>query len=133
MDEIQTNEFLISECLEIISQFYELEVETASQLALRYKKNDKCVMMDEEKQIKDYGEVDKSFLVMYYKKGELKEEDVSCDSDFMLNAIPEEAQKWRAIGTRFGVPTATTMFINMDNAGGHGTGNAIDTYTSRCL
>ena len=43
---------------------------------------------------------------MHYKKGELKEEDVSYDSDFMLNAIPEVAQKWRTIGTRFGVPAA---------------------------
>ena len=51
----------------------------------------------------------------------------------MLNAIPEVAQKWRTIGTRFGIPIATTMYINMDNAGGHGTGNAINTYTTRCL
>ena len=51
----------------------------------------------------------------------------------MLNAIPDVAQKWRAISARFGVPIATTIYINMDNAGDHGTGNAIDTYTTRCL
>ena len=51
----------------------------------------------------------------------------------MLNAIPQVAQKWITIGTRFGVPIATTMYINMDYAGGHGTGNAISTYTTRCL
>ena len=53
----------------MISQFYELDAGTASQLALRYKKNGKWVMMDEEKQIKDYCEVDKSLLVVHYKKG----------------------------------------------------------------
>jgi hypothetical protein len=43
----------------MISQFTELDVETVSHLALWYDKNGKWVIMDEEKQIKDYCEVDK--------------------------------------------------------------------------
>ena len=45
----------------------------------------------------------------------------------MLNAIQE------GLGTHVGILITTTMYINMDNAGGQWTGNAIDTNTTADL
>ena len=62
-----------------------------------------------------------------HRIGDLMEEDCSCDSDFMMEAMDRvgaairKAYSW--------VPPHQKCFLVMDNAGGHGTTNAINLYT----
>jgi hypothetical protein len=54
-------------------------------------------------------------------------EDITCDSDYMLRVMPlvgiaiREKMPW--------VPQDETIYLVMDNAGGHGTEEAIGEYT----
>jgi hypothetical protein len=58
--------------------------------------------------------------------GEWYEREVNCDLDFMLEHIPlvgaamQEKYPW--------VPLETPLYLIMDNAGGHGTNDAIANY-----
>ena len=55
------------------------------------------------------------------------EEDISCDSTFMLQTMPKvgatirQSMPW--------IPLAQPIYLQMDNAGGHGTKNLICEYT----
>ena len=67
----------------------------------------------------------------YYPRETIIEKKVSCDSHFMLENLP-------IVGARMceSMPWVTqeeTMYLIMDNAGGHGTNNAIDEYTNRLV
>ncbi len=59
-------------------------------------------------------------------EGDKREVDVSCDSSFMTDVMPKvgkairEAYHW--------VPLEKPIFLYLDNAGGHGTKDAVDQY-----
>ena len=73
-------------------------------------------------------------LVVKYKgrskksgeEGDKKEVDVSCDSDFMTEVMPEVGQATRS-AYHWVLPRAP-IFLYLDNAGGHGTQEAVDAY-----
>jgi len=73
-------------------------------------------------------------LVVKYKgrnkksgeEGDKREVDVSCDSDFMTKVMPEVGQAIRS--AYHWVLPRTPIFLYLDNAGGHGTQEAVDAY-----
>jgi hypothetical protein len=76
----------------------------------------------------DYLNILEVSMSVRYEKGDLIEEDVNCDSTFMLANIHKVGE---AIRTAFRwVPRAQVCYLYMDNAGGHGTVEAIAQYTA---
>jgi len=68
-------------------------------------------------------------LFVQQAAGDEVDEDVSCDSTFMLEKIPAIGG---ALREKFHwVPENETIYLFMDNAGGHGTNDAIQEYTNR--
>ena len=66
-------------------------------------------------------------LFVEYKKGDDLVEDISCDSEYMLDVLPRMA---KAMRKKFDyLPPNTVLYLQMDNAGGHGTNKAKETYT----
>jgi len=66
-------------------------------------------------------------MSVHYERGEFIEEDVNCDSTFMLKNIRTVGE---AIRKSFHwVSNSEVIFLHMDNAGGHGTVEAIAEYT----
>jgi hypothetical protein len=64
---------------------------------------------------------------VYYEEGDMVFKDVSCDSNFMLGVMGKVGN---AIREKFSwVPAEETVYLVMDNAGGHGTSEAIEKYT----
>jgi hypothetical protein len=60
--------------------------------------------------------------------GDVVEEDVTCNSAFMLEKMPLLGQRIRQV--YHWVPPDQTIYLQLDNAGGHGTNGAIAQYTS---
>ena len=61
------------------------------------------------------------------RSGDVVDEDVSCDSAFMLECIPKVGAALRR--AFHWVPATDKIYLCMDNAGGHGTNDAIQQYT----
>jgi len=71
--------------------------------------------------------IDDISMLVRYKKGEYIKDDVNCDSAFMLKNIRTVGE---AIRTSFHwVAPEEKIYLQMDNAGGHGTVEAIEEYT----
>ena len=70
-------------------------------------------------------------LFVQHERGDVVDEDVTCDSKFMEEKIPIIGEKLRA--AYHWVPATQKIFLFMDNAGGHGTDVAIANYTGKLL
>lgn len=57
--------------------------------------------------------------------------DVSCDSKWMLETMGEVAEAIRA--AHHWIPSEQVIYLVMDNAGGHGTDQAVQQYTKQLL
>ena len=73
-----------------------------------------------------------TLMVKYHgqKAGEdadAREVDVSCDSDFMADSMPEVGAAIRA-AYHWADCIETPIFLYLDNAGGHGTKEVVDAY-----
>ena len=77
-------------------------------------------------ELKDLG------LAVRYKEGDTVTRDVNCDSKWMLSAMEEVAKGIREAYSSW-VPATDTIYLVMDNAGGHGTKDAVDQYTKELL
>ena len=66
-------------------------------------------------------------LYVQVQQGDEIQKDCSCDSSFMLETIPEVRVGLQKSFHWF--PQDQTIYLVMDNAGGHGTNDAIKTYT----
>ena len=75
--------------------------------------------------------LDDIYLVQKIPAGALVEEDISCDSAFMRRKIPEIGAAIRQ--TMPWIPQVQPIYLVMDNAGGHGTTEAIVEYTELLL
>ena len=71
---------------------------------------------------------DKYQLVVRMEKGDLREEDCSCDSKFMAKTMPEVGAAIRA--KYAGVPRHIPIYLFLDNAGGHGTDEVVAKYVA---
>jgi hypothetical protein len=65
--------------------------------------------------------------LMHHEAGEMVEEDVNCDSQFMLENIRKVGKAMRE--KLYWVPRPHKCYLVMDNAGGHGTEEVIKKYT----
>ena len=72
--------------------------------------------------------VDDVSVQVMMRRGDEVDEDITCDSNFMLDTIPDVAQTIR--DTFHWVPDYERIYLVMDNAGGHGTDQAKDAYVS---
>jgi hypothetical protein len=61
-------------------------------------------------------------------KGTMIVRDVSCDSDFMKQVMPDLGEAIRR--AYYWVPKTQPIYLQMDNAGGHGTIAAVTEYTT---
>ena len=90
-----------------------------TQLGTRTNENGQQVQIDLTKDVR---------LDVLVRPGDEIEEDVSCDSTYMLDVIPHvgnalrEAYHW--------ISPTQTIYLVMDNAGGHGTQESIQEYTN---
>ena len=135
----------MNEIIELIVDNYELDEELYDQLELRYDTRDRqgkrrsIVMTDDEvmhgkMKTTETGEVrqvqlEDVTLFRVIPAGIHLEEDVTCDSDFMMRTMPEVGEAIRR--TMHWIPRAQPIYLQMDNAGGHGTKNAMREYTQR--
>ena len=62
------------------------------------------------------------------EKGEIVEVDCLCDSEYML-AVMDRVGKAIQLSFHW-IPKEELCFLNMDNAGGHGTKEIVEEYTS---
>ena len=138
------------ELLDVIVDVNGLEDDVAERLELRYEDwsgqdgNKTWKSVAKEKELSDCkmrtGRVgtDKREVTIYdvelrvvSKAGDTAVEDVSCDSEFML-AIMDELGT--AVRTKFSwISDDEIIYLVMDNAGGHGTVEAIETYTKHLM
>lgn len=70
-------------------------------------------------------------LAVRYKDGDKVTTDVSCDSKWMLETMGEVAEAIRA--AYHWIPSEQVIYLVMDNAGGHGTDQAVQQYTKQLL
>ena len=135
-------EMTVGDLLTIIENYYGIAVDC--RLCLSYKSlrrtkmGDTLLTIEEnedeliERQIKDENgtmralTIDDLDLSIYIKKGDEVEEDCSCDSVFMLATMDDIGKAIR--NYFFWVPAATVIYLIIDNAGGHGTNDAIEQY-----
>jgi hypothetical protein len=127
-----------------IAETYELHPEIAQHLVLRYRtfgtKNESIKTVPAETRLGRLkirhvvGErpvpltLQHTELYVQRKKGELVEKDVTCDSQFMLDNMEHIGA---TIRSKFHwVPKEMTIYLIMDNAGGHGTKDAIAQYVA---
>jgi hypothetical protein len=131
-----------SDLVGCIADYYELQAEIAERLRLKIKnpdpeKPDFPIPKESKRSIddllhercKDRGRLAHVGLEVYYSKGEMTQKDMSCDSNYMLTVMDKVGE---AIRRKFAwVPLLETVYLVMDNAGGHGTKDTVDTYTTR--
>jgi hypothetical protein len=123
-----------------IADCFELDAEIAERLQLKIRKRDgKFFRIPKESSIEtslerffgDEGCLADVELEVYYKEGEAMQKDVPCDSKFMLGIM---GRVGKAVREKFSwVPAEETVYLVMDNAGGHGTSEAIKTYTQMLM
>jgi DNA-binding protein Fis len=66
-------------------------------------------------------------LFVQQSAGDEVEENISCDSEFMMRIMPEVGRALRA--AYHWLPMNETIYLVMDNAGGHGSNEATAQYT----
>jgi hypothetical protein len=138
--------YTANEILVLIVNYYELDKDVSQALCLRYntyqgqQQQRRTITMRlhetlEEIQItEEHGNVrrltiDDLNISCFYPQGSFIEEDVTCNSQFMLDTMPtigaqiRQRMPW--------IPQETPIYLILDNAGGHGTRAAIEEYTRR--
>jgi len=63
-------------------------------------------------------------LFVQQEAGDEVEEDITCDSNFMMEKVPEIGRALRE--NFFWVPRQQVIYLFIDNAGGHGTHDATE-------
>jgi len=135
----------VGDLTEVVVEAYNLDGYVADRLEFTYKTfvgtigNTTSKALANEFQVSDYEyrpspdtntvrlTIDMVDICVRQKHGDTVEVDVSCDSAFMLSAMDEVGTAMR---TAFHwVPPTEEIFLVMDNAGGHGTEEAIQEYT----
>ena len=128
-----------SELVEAISEHYDLDEFVAERLQVLYNTftrggNKKIQVLTAEQRIGELGfrtneegeqiqiGLDDLDVFVCVQRGDMLDEDCSCDSQFMLRTIPEVGQAMRE--SFHWVPLDQKIYLFMDNAGGHGTDDA---------
>ena len=91
------------------------------------KKNIKNIKIKDENNVQRALTIDDLEIKIAYKKGEKYEKDCNCDSKFMTNIMPEVGSSIQE-AYEGKVKKETPIYLIMDNAGGHGTKECIESY-----
>ena len=129
----------VSELLEAVSEHYDLDEFVSERLEIVYNTytrggNKKIQVLTAAQRIGELGfrtnedgeqhqiMLDDLELFVGIQRGDMLDEDCTCDSKFMLQTIPEVGEALR--NSFHWVPPNERIFLFMDNAGGHGTDDA---------
>ncbi len=136
--------FTTAEILVLVAEYHELEDDVADDLCLRYvmhvgaERNERTITLRANNTIpqiiittleghKRERTNNDITISCFYPLGYLIEEEVSCNSPYMLEAMPtigaeiHHRMPW--------VPLQEPIYLVLDNAGGHWTRGAVDQYT----
>jgi hypothetical protein len=136
--------FTATELLTLVADYYELDDDVAEALCLRYvthvggERNRRTITMRGNETIPEIFittlegnqralTIDDVTISCFYPRGSIIKEEVTCNSRFMLETMPTIGAKicrnmpW--------VPHEQPIYLIMDNAGGHGTREAVGRYT----
>ena len=133
-----------SELLQAIAGHYDLDEFVSERLQLLYNTytqggNKKIQVVTAEQRIGELGfrtnedgeqiqiVLDDLEVFVAIQRGDMLDEDCTCDSRFMLQTIPEVGQAMRE--SFHWVPLDESIYLFMDNAGGYGTNDAKAQYT----
>jgi hypothetical protein len=136
--------FTIAEILTLIVDYYGLEETIENTLCLRYvthvgenRERSWQMLLDhdtiQEHQIRTEDgnqrqlTLDDTNLFCFLPRGTAVEREVNCNSVFMLENIPIVGAEIRR--SMHWIPPEQEIYLVMDNAGGHGTEEAVDEYT----
>jgi hypothetical protein len=137
---------LISEVVDLIHETYELDGVVSDSLCFSFisstssdKKKVVRILQDDrnrylikDRKVREIGGAERLLtlsdlqLYIHVPKDTEVEEDITCDSSFMMNSIHEIGSSIRA--SMFWVPQSVHIILFMDNAGGHGKENIKDQY-----
>jgi hypothetical protein len=143
-DEFDDPTYTISEISAMISLRYELEADIERALCFTYTTHVGEQRTEKKKKLFDHETfqgkrivaedgveraltIDDVELSCYYPRGTIVEKEVSCDSRFMTESLPKVGADIRL--KMPWIALEETMYLVMDNAGGHGTVAAVEEYT----
>ena len=69
-------------------------------------------------------------LVVGMEKGDEREVDCNCNSEFMERIMDDVGKSIREHYEKLGVERETPIFLFLDNAGGHGTKETVGAYVA---
>ena len=114
---------------ESIAENYSLDKEITDNLVIRYYPDSKPQYIDQPYQmVPPTDRLDGYTLMVRNSAGDERMVDVTCDSEFMDDVMPDvgkairEAYHW--------VPHDIPIYLYMDNAGGHGKKHIVDKYVA---
>lgn len=137
------------ELIDIISEYYDLSKHVTDRLELNYTfnkqvRNARPIAISRDEVVLYPGRKKKNSqnqsvavtlndlnLCVRYQQGDTVEEDVTCDSQWMKDNMDEIAQSIR--DAYHWVKDEDTIYLVMDNAGGHGTDECVKEYTQNLL
>ena len=141
------NSLTVGDFLDMIADYYGMDQDIAEKLCLSYvskartnmKKRELCLDQANEalfgdRTIKEENDTVRALTIedldlsVMYCQGDEVEEDCSCDSRYMLEKMGEVGQEIRSYF--HWVPMERDIILVIDNAGGHGTDDAIQQYTA---
>ena len=133
--ELVVDNMTLGDLKEVLQQTYDLDDEIVQRLALRYYRTDKNEKEKPHYISKDTAWFDRErfafkdiSLVVKTEKGDERQVDCSCDSDFMKEAMVKVGEATRA--KFYWVARSQTIYLFMDNAGGHGTKEIVAAYVA---
>lgn len=137
---------LISETIDIIHESYGLDGTVSDSLCFSYEsttnsnkkkivrilQDDKNKYLLKNRKVREPGGADRLLTLMdlvlyiHVPRGTEVEEDITCDSSFMMESIHEIGSAIRS--SMYWIPESTNIILFMDNAGGHGKETIKDEY-----
>ena len=123
---LATNQMTCMELLDNIADHFDLDEDISDNLRIRYKQRGKWIEVDEDTKYADFKDKPDLILQVCRARGTEHEKDVTCDSDFMRKHVLSIGESIR--NKMDWVDHHKTIYLIMDNAGGHGTKDAIAEY-----
>ena len=134
--ELVTEGMSLSKLRDAVGETYQLKLNITERLVLRYyiplseeggKTKVKHILKDDASLLTmDLFRLIKYQLMVRYEKGDEREINVTCNSEFMVDTMPEVGQSIR--DAYHWVPSSSPIFLYMDNAGGHGRKEVVNDY-----
>ena len=119
---------------DVLAERYSLDDDIADRLVIRYdlstgeEGKTKAHYIENDNAPLDGWLFDTKKLMVRYNRGDKRVLDISCDSNFMAETMPEVGEAIRK--AYHWVPSEDRIFLLLDNAGGHGTKDVVNEYVN---